>query len=68
MPEIAVFRFSDAEGISLQDARGWRVVFGGAEGLPEKVASMRALLQGIASSNEAVELVDLRFVGSPYYR
>jgi cell division septal protein FtsQ len=68
LPEIKTFEYSDAKGISLYDARGWRIVFGDSQSLPEKVASMHALLQKIASLGEAVELIDLRFVGSPYYQ
>ena len=67
LPEIKIFEYSDVKGISLHDARGWRIFFGDAQALPEKVASMHALLQRIASRGEPVELIDLRFVGSPYY-
>jgi len=67
LPEIRTFEYSQAKGVSLFDARGWRVYFGDDQLLPQKVASMHAILQKIASRDEPVRLIDLRFVGSPYY-
>jgi cell division septal protein FtsQ len=67
LPEIRAFEYSQEKGVSLYDARGWRIFFGDDRALAEKVASMRALLQKIASRGETVKLIDLRFVGSPYY-
>jgi cell division septal protein FtsQ len=67
MPEARSFEHSQALGVSLQDARGWRIHFGDAEALPEKVASLNVLLQQISKRGEVVRLIDLRFVGSPYY-
>ena len=67
MPEARSFEHSQALGVSLQDARGWRINFGDAEALPEKVASLNVLLQQIAKRGDVVRLIDLRYVGSPYY-
>jgi cell division septal protein FtsQ len=67
LPEIRAFEYSEEMGVSLHDARGWRICFGDDRALAEKVASMRALLLKIASRGETAKLIDLRFVGSPYY-
>jgi cell division septal protein FtsQ len=68
LPEVRAFEYSQEKGVSVYDARGWRVYFGDHQALPEKVASMRAVLQTIARRGEAVTVIDLRFAGSPYYR
>jgi len=67
MPEVRNFEYSQDVGVSLFDVRGWRIQFGDAEALPEKVASLNVLLQQISKRGEAVRLIDLRFLGSPYY-
>ena len=67
--QVDVVALRSVEGLHslLPDARGWRVYFGDDQLLPQKVASMHAILQKIASRDEPVRLIDLRFVGSPYY-
>jgi cell division septal protein FtsQ len=67
LPEIGAFEYSQEKGVSLHDARGWRIYFGDYQALAEKVASMQAVLRTIASRGETVSFIDLRFVGSPYY-
>lgn len=67
LPEVKAFDYSRAKGISLLDGHGWRIYFGDDQALPEKVATMHAVLQKIANSGASVKLIDLRFVGCPYY-
>jgi hypothetical protein len=67
LPDVTAFEYSKAQGVSLLDARGWRICFGDDQSLVEKVASMHAILKKIVSTGESVKLIDLRFVGSPYY-
>jgi cell division septal protein FtsQ len=67
LPDVTAYDYSRAKGISLLDARGWRIYFGDDQSLLEKVASMHAVLQKIASEGNPVKFIDLRFVGSPYY-
>jgi len=68
LPDVGVFDYSGARGVSFVDRRGWRIFFGDGQGLAEKVASMHVLVDKIASSGASVEFIDLRFVNSPYYR
>jgi len=68
LPEVKVFEYSRAKGVSLLDTQGWRIYFGDDQSLTEKVANMRAILQVIANDDAPVEVIDLRFVDSPYYR
>jgi len=67
LPEVGGFEYSRAKGVSLFDARGWRMYFGDDQALEKKVANMHAVLQKIARSGDPVKFIDLRFVGSPYY-
>jgi cell division septal protein FtsQ len=67
LPEVSDFEYSQHKGISVLDARGWRLYFGDDRSLEQKVASMRALLHKIQSEGVSVKYIDLRFVGSPYY-
>ena len=68
LPEAMAFEYSSDKGISLVDARGWHVYFGDDQSLPQKVASMRAVLQRIVSQGRSAAVIDVRFVGSPYYQ
>ncbi len=68
LPEAIAFEYSSEKGISLVDARGWRIYFGDDRSVPQKVASMRAVLQRIVSQGLSATVIDVRFVGSPYYQ
>jgi hypothetical protein len=68
LPEVTGFEFSRDKGISLVDVRGWRIYFGDDQSVSEKVASMHAVLQKIADRRDSVQVIDVRFVGSPFYR
>jgi hypothetical protein len=68
LPDVWAFEYSKEQGVSLLDARGWRICFGDDQSLVEKVASMHAIVKKIVSAGDSVKLIDLRFVGSPYYR
>ncbi len=68
LPEALAFEYSSEKGISLVDARGWHIYFGDDQSLPQKVASMRAVLQRIVSQGRSATVIDVRFVGSPYYQ
>ncbi len=68
LPEAIAFEYSSEKGLSLVDARGWRIYFGDDQSLPQKVASMRAVLQRIVSEGRSATVIDVRFVGSPYYQ
>jgi len=67
LPEVRTFEYSRARGVSLLDARGWRIYFGDDQSLEEKVASMHAVLQKVANHGGSLKYIDVRFVGSPYY-
>lgn len=67
MPGVKTFEYSQAIGIILADARGWRVYFGDDQQLPQKVALMRALLDRLMREGRAIKLLDLRFIANPYY-
>lgn len=67
LPDVWTFEYSQVWGVSLLDARGWRIRFGDDESLVEKVATMHAIVKRIVSTGESVKLIDLRFLGSPYY-
>jgi len=67
LPEVRSFDYSKDKGISLPSAQGWRIYFGDDLELPEKVASMQALLSKIPAGS-AVQFIDVRFVGAPYYK
>jgi len=68
LPEVKLFEYSREKGVSLMDARGWRIYFGDDRDLDRKVANLQAMLQQLVTSNTAVELIDLRFADSPYYK
>lgn len=68
LPEVQMFEYSRARGVSVSDARGWRVYFGDDQRLEEKVATLQALLVKLAQQQKSVQVIDLRFVESPYYQ
>jgi len=68
LPDVQRLEYSAAKGISLSDARGWRVYFGDGQALAEKVATLQALLVKLAQENRSVRMIDLRFVESPCYQ
>lgn len=67
IPGAKTFEYSKATGITLADARGWRVYFGDDQQLLQKVALMQALLDRLAREGRSIKLLDLRFVTNPYY-
>jgi len=68
LPEVKALDYSRPEGLSFTDERGWRVLLGTGEDLEYKIAVLRALFQEIERKGIKVELIDLRFKGSVYYR
>jgi cell division septal protein FtsQ len=68
LPEVQVFEYSRARGVSLSDARGWRVYFGDEQRVADKVATLKALLVKLEQEHKSVQMIDLRFPDSPYYQ
>lgn len=68
LPQVKALDYSRHEGLSFTDERGWRVLLGTGEDLEYKVAVMKALSQEIERKGIEVELIDLRFKGSAYYK
>jgi cell division septal protein FtsQ len=68
LPDVQVFEYSKAHGVSLSDARGWRVYFGDDQRLAEKVATLKALLLKLEQEHKSAKVIDLRFAESPYYQ
>ena len=68
LPEVQEYEYSRDRGVSVSDARGWRVYFGDAEELPQKVATLQSLVLKFVQENKTVSVIDVRFVGSPYYQ
>jgi cell division septal protein FtsQ len=66
LPEATVFRFSENEGFIFEE-RGYPVYFGTGD-IAEKVASLNALVQDLASKGVTPEFVDVRFKESLCYR
>lgn len=67
-PADGVYEYAANTGISLVTRAGWRVRFGDDQDLEWKLATFEALAQEIQRTNTRVQLVDVRFVGRPYYR
>jgi len=68
LPEVQVFEYSKARGVSLSDARGWRAYFGDDQRLAEKVATLQALLLKLEQEHKSAKVIDLRFAESTYYQ
>jgi len=68
LPETKVLQYSEAMGVSISLAQGPTVYLGDGRDMPAKLATMRAMLREVSSSGQSVDLIDVRFVGSPYYR
>ncbi len=65
---VVQFEYSQVAGLVVPDARGWRVYFGDNKSLPEKVATMRALVERVVSTRSGATVIDVRFLGGAYYR
>jgi cell division septal protein FtsQ len=68
LPEATRFQYSEDVGVSLTREQGLVIYFGDERDLHTKVASAEAILREIASTGDSAQLIDVRFVGSPYYR
>ena len=66
--QIGEFAFSRSQGVSLLTPDGTRVVFGTAENLDGKMATLLAVLEQSRSQGRKLELVDVRFQNRPYIR
>ena len=67
-PVDGTFDYAQDSGISVGTRVGWRVRYGDDSDLALKVATFEALAAEIQRAGGRVELVDVRFVGRPYYR
>lgn len=68
MPESPrALEWSAARGVAFTDERGWKVYLGDAEGMPGKVAILRALVAHLVSQNARIRFIDLG-KGAPYYQ
>ena len=68
MPDVGVFDYSKARGVSLSSDSGWTIWFG-VEGDPAyKVALMTSLLQQLARQQADVEYMDIRVDTRATYR
>jgi len=63
-----VFEHSRSYGLIVPGLNGVRVAFGRGEDLPEKVATLRVLLDALAARQTPVQFVDLRIKDRPYFR
>lgn len=68
MPEVSRFDYTAERGVSIMTAQGWRAYFGDDEALVSKVNNLKAMLNTMVAQGVQAEYIDLRFVGSPYYR
>jgi len=68
LPEATRFQYSENMGVSLTGEQGLAIYFGDEQDLHTKVASVEAILREMASRENSAQLIDVRFVGSPYYR
>lgn len=66
--EIKEFTFSRAEGIGLVTPDGLKVLFGSADDLDRKLATLQSILEESKSSSRQLQLVDVRFQSRPYFR
>jgi len=68
LPQTTRFQYSEAMGISLAGEQGLVIHIGDGQDLHTKVASIEAILREIVSTGDSAQLIDVRFVDSPYYR
>lgn len=66
--QVGEFAYSRSEGVSLVAPDGLRVVFGTAENLDAKMATLVAVLEESQAEERKLELVDVRFQNRPYFR
>lgn len=68
MPESPrTLEWSAARGIAFTDEHGWKIYLGDAGDMPEKIATLRALVAQLAAQNARIRLIDLG-KGDPYYQ
>lgn len=68
IPGVSSFDYSEAEGISLLDARGWKVLFGDSSSLRTKVAVLQGIEKRLAEEGQRAMLIDVRHPNGAYYR
>ena len=68
MPEVGAVQYSEANGLSFAYEGGWAVYVGTSEEMERKVANLRAIVHTLASEGVRPQMIDVRFVESPYYR
>jgi len=68
IPGVRSFDYSEAEGISLLDVRGWKVLFGDSSDLRGKVAILHGIEQRLAEEGQQARLIDVRYPNGAYYR
>ncbi|OQB26965.1 MAG: Cell division protein FtsQ [Chloroflexi bacterium ADurb.Bin180] len=68
IPGVRSFDYSESEGISLLDARGWKVLFGDSRDLRTKVAVLQAIEKRLADEGQQAMLIDVRYPNGAYYR
>ena len=60
MPDVGVFDYSKAHGVSLSSDSGWAIWFGVEGDAAYKVALMTSLLQQLSRQHSDVEYIDIR--------
>ena len=68
IPGVRSLDYSESEGISLLDARGWKVLFGNSRDLPGKVAVLQGIENRLAEEGQQAMLIDVRYPNGAYYR
>ena len=68
IPGVLSFDYSEVEGMSLLDARGWKVLFGDSQDLRTKVAILQGIEKRLAEEGQHAMLIDVRYPNGAYYR
>jgi cell division septal protein FtsQ len=59
--------WSAARGIAFTEGHGWKIYLGGANEMPSKIATLRALIAQLGAQNARIRFIDLG-KGDPYYQ
>ena len=68
MPEVSQFRYDRTWGLLFQSPNGWHVALGDADHMPLKVRALHTIQEEVLSRGEQLQLIDLRYPNTPYYR
>ena len=59
--------YAAEQGLSFVDHHGWRVVLGQGPGMDQRLRALALITARVEASGKAVQVVDVRFPGAPYY-